>query len=111
MTINRLDTEALRTVAIDVAAGIVYTDRHGDEALDAWRFCFFAMPEKPDVSTWGMVYEYLDKAGPRTVNGRPSFFSMKVLHVDDMSQFFEFYEAEMVRRGLLPAPTHAPIPG
>jgi hypothetical protein len=28
-------------------------------------------------------YEYLDKAGPRSVNGYPCFFSMKLLDQDD----------------------------
>lgn len=29
------------------------------------------------------VYEYMDKAGPRSVNGMPCFFSMRMVNADD----------------------------
>lgn len=36
-----------------------------------------------DWASVGIFYEYLDKAGPRSVNGWPSFLSMRLMHVDD----------------------------
>ena len=35
------------------------------------------------IATIGCLYESLDKAGPRSINGMPSFFSFRVMHVED----------------------------
>lgn len=40
----------------------------------------------------GLVYEYLDKAGPRGINGMPNFFSCRLLNQDDAKKMFEYYE-------------------
>jgi hypothetical protein len=40
----------------------------------------------------GMVYEYLDKAGPRSINGYPIFFSFRVVNVKDRLLVWEKYE-------------------
>ena len=45
----------------------------------------------------GAVYEYLDKALPRAVNGKPCFHSCRFLHRDDLPalvQHIERYQAE-----------------
>jgi len=39
----------------------------------------------------GMVYEYYDKAGPRSINGYPIFMSMKILSIDDTKKFRDMY--------------------
>lgn len=40
----------------------------------------------------GLVYEYLDKAGPMSVNGMPNFFSCRFLNIEDTKKMFEYYE-------------------
>ena len=40
----------------------------------------------------GMVYEYLDKAGPTGINGKPCFFSLRLLNKDDTKKVFDYYE-------------------
>lgn len=37
----------------------------------------------------GNIVEHIDKAGPRSVNGYPTFFSCKVIHKDDWSVITE----------------------
>jgi hypothetical protein len=32
----------------------------------------------------GLIYEYYEKAGPRSVNGMPMFMSMRLLSIDDL---------------------------
>lgn len=39
----------------------------------------------------GMIYEYIDKAGPRAVNGMPMFMSLKMVSIDDAKKIFDFY--------------------
>lgn len=88
----RLPEAELRQLALDVADGKVYTDRHGEDAIESFRMLFALMSGRPKhLEQWGMVYEYLDKAGSRAINGRPSFFSCKILHVDDVPLFLDFY--------------------
>lgn len=36
-----------------------------------------------DVTTLGLVWEHLDKAGPRSINGFPMFFSCNLLNKED----------------------------
>lgn len=39
----------------------------------------------------GMVYEYMDKAGPRSVNGYPMFMSINVLSIEETKKFADKY--------------------
>lgn len=40
----------------------------------------------------GLVYEYLSSAGPMSVNGKPTFFSLRLLNHEDTTKMFEYYE-------------------
>lgn len=44
------------------------------------------------LTSIGLVFEYLSAAGPTSVNGKPSFFSMRLLNIDDTKKMFEYYE-------------------
>ena len=39
----------------------------------------------------GLVYEYLSEAGPMSVNGKPTFFSCRLLNIEDTKKMFEYY--------------------
>lgn len=41
------------------------------------------------------IYEYLDKAGPISVNGKPCFMSFGIVHKDDRVRFAGYLEAYM----------------
>jgi hypothetical protein len=40
----------------------------------------------------GMFYEYMDKAGPRSINGMPCFFSVQYLNRGDFEKFIIKYK-------------------
>ncbi len=42
--------------------------------------------------TTGLIFEYLDQAGPRAINGQPTFFSMQTLTKDETKKMIEYYE-------------------
>jgi len=37
------------------------------------------------------IYEYMDKAGPRSINGMPVFGSFKYLNKDDTEKMLKYY--------------------
>lgn len=59
-------------------------------ALDGW--------EREDAAQIGCFYEYLSAAGPRAINGMPSFLSVKFMHRDDCERCFPAIERELERR-------------
>ena len=89
--ITRKSPEELKQLAIDIRAGKVFTDRHvPDEASSMMSRVFMPlmfMSEEQIADLMkepiGLIYEYLDNAGPRSINGYPGFFSMRILHRDD----------------------------
>jgi hypothetical protein len=40
----------------------------------------------------GLIYEYLSEAGPMSVNGKPIFFSARLMNHEDAAKMFEYYE-------------------
>lgn len=89
--------EELRALARDVAEGRVFTDRH---IRDAGLFASVFMPlvfmddeyrARLEANPPGLVYEYLEKAGPRSVNGYPMFLSLRLLSQPDAVRMFDFY--------------------
>jgi len=56
-------------------------------------------PEREEyMKNIGMVYEYMDKAGPRSVNGYPCFMSMQIVSYDDAQRFVEKYNSYVKKR-------------
>jgi hypothetical protein len=92
---DRPDAE-LRQLALDINAGMAFTDRHCKDA-SALGMVFmplalgaFAGLADGEIEKIGLIYEYYDKAGPRSVNGYPSFFSMQMLNRDDTEKVLEY---------------------
>lgn len=89
--------EFLSQLAKDIATNLVFTDQHiRDGELDNLRSIFmpialggFAECTKEYVKDIGMFYEYYDKAAPRSVNGYPCFFSVRLLSIHDTKIVFE----------------------
>ena len=46
----------------------------------------------------GCIYEFVDKAGPRSINGYPIFFSFRMIHTDDWARAAAAIEREEKRR-------------
>lgn len=45
--------------------------------------------ERKDI---GLIYEYMDKAGPLAVNGKPCFMSFRILSVADTEKVMEYMQ-------------------
>lgn len=60
------------------------------------------LPEGWDPKNVGTVYEYIDKAGPRSVNGMPTFFSCRIMHTADWEIARATIAREVERRRNMP---------
>jgi len=90
--------DELNQLAKDLHAGRIFTDRHINNQEDFPHVFMivglggFSKLNKEDVEKIGLVYEYLDKAGPRSVNGMPIFMSIQMLNINDTNKLIEKYE-------------------
>jgi len=100
-SIPSLSEKELSQLAKDIATNLVFTSDHvrreewdnilGMVFMPIALGAFSDMTEeaKKDI---GMVYEYYDKAGPRSINGYPIFFSFRILNVKDRLIVWEKHE-------------------
>jgi hypothetical protein len=79
----------LKKLAVDIVESHVFTDRHLSDRNDMRLLLSVFIPlglgalEDVDPKDVGLIYEYYDKAGPRSINGYPMFFSMYLLNNKD----------------------------
>lgn len=88
MKIEGKTVRELAQLAQDVVDGKVFGSwqiPEGQEDLFPMIFTPVLFAEQPENA--GHVYEYLDKAAPRCVNGYPIFFSMFYLADSDLKVF------------------------
>jgi hypothetical protein len=73
-------------IALGIHAGTIFCDWHlpPSDNLEEWanniRMCFMPivfMSSTDFPKDCGLIWEYLNAAGPRSVNGLPSFMSMR----------------------------------
>ncbi|GAH55011.1 unnamed protein product [marine sediment metagenome] len=87
--------EELKQIAVDLFHGKLFTDRHLQRVEDLTMvfmpFIFMAAKDirKLKKDPPGMIFEYRDKAGSRSVNGMPMFFSCQMLTQDDTKAVLE----------------------
>jgi hypothetical protein len=99
-TLNPKTDEELKQLAQDILMDKVFTDRHlrnDNPQTFALVFMPFAMANAEQLEAMkkediGMVYEYLSEAGPRSINGLPTFFSCKRITKAETDKVFEYYE-------------------
>lgn len=92
--------EVLKQLAQDILDGKVFTPaslRDGERDAYTMRMIFLPLmlaegETLERIREAGMIYEYMDKAGPRSINGYPVFFSMKTLSKEDMNVMIGFME-------------------
>lgn len=95
--------EELKQLARDIHGGNVFTDRHirPDDRMQMLSMVFMplVMMDEENIQVvqkrlgdHGMMYEYMDKAGPRSVNGLPSFFSFHTVGSDDADKVVGYLE-------------------
>lgn len=81
--------EEIKELAKAIWAGQVFTSMHLKNPEDTSRvFMILGLMSGEQIKSLqderiSFVYEYLDEAGPRSINGLPMFLSAKYLNVDD----------------------------
>lgn len=93
--LKRMEKKDLKQLACDMNKGLVFTDRQVQPPRlisTVFMPLIFLEDEKKWVDQIGLVYEYLDKAGPRAINGMPTFMSMKVVPKEDVPTLLEYVQ-------------------
>lgn len=86
--------EELNQLVKDLISGKVFTDRHLNSPSDmtsVFMTLSFGGLTKEFIDEIGMIYEYLEKAGPLSVNDNPSFFSCTFLNKEDAKYIWDKY--------------------
>lgn len=90
--------EELKEIAKDFHAGKIFSDRHCqslDEVRSSFLVLLFMDPEKIkdlEKKEIDFIFQYLEQAERRSVNGRPIFLSMQCLTKAETAKMFEYYE-------------------
>ena len=96
--IPTMNEKNLRELAMDICDGKVFHDRLINPERFQQDVGMVFMPlalggmEGLKEKTIGLMYEYYDKAGPRSVNGMPCFFSCSILHRDCLSDLGKYMD-------------------
>jgi hypothetical protein len=97
----------IRELALGLMSGSVFCDRMLDSPRDmSMVFMPLAFMDKPAIDglikllepkeeggPHGMIYEWMGKAGPRSINGMPIFTSLQTLSADDVARVDAMIEA------------------
>lgn len=93
------DDTVLKAIAVGIKEGRVWTSNHCRD-VDELRMSFMilALMEKDDLGELiaGGVhtfFEWMDKAGPRSINGLPCFFSCDYLNKEDWEKVKATHDA------------------
>lgn len=86
--------QELKDIAKDIYRNNIFTDWHIENPEDIkLSFMILRFMEKEDFEDVGLVYEYMSKAGPRSVNGLPTFMSCRLLNIKEVVVVREYYHA------------------
>lgn len=94
---NPLAEEEIKRLAEDIYRGLVFTDRHVQNPDDVERvfmpLILLGDDQREEIRSCGpgMIYEYMDKACPRSINGMPMFFSFRFISQEDAKKVNEKY--------------------
>ena len=91
----------INQLALDMVHHLIFSDRHLHEpdirTLSMVFMPLMFMNEKQVAELGenppGLIYEYLSKAGPRSCNGMPMFFSCLMLSQSDAAKVMTKYKA------------------
>jgi hypothetical protein len=83
--VDRIDADEIKKVAKGLVDGRIFTALDCPPDMIGMVFMPLGLGGLGDydIDQIGCVYEWLDKAGERGINGFPMFMSCKVIHKDD----------------------------
>jgi len=102
--VGSMSQEDMKELVFAICDGTVFTDRHLHPGGRAGDLGMVFMPialgglQFRDVEDLGMVYEFLHKAGPRSINGYPCFLSMNLVNRSDAERIWKAVFNEQDRR-------------
>ncbi len=101
--VPRMSDEDLRAFVVAFCDGRIFSTAHMRNLEDAYLVfmpLFFGAGDfsRSWIESIGVVYEYMDKAGPRSINGMPIFFSCRFVHRDDWERARQAIIKEEARR-------------
>ena len=91
--------DELKKLAVGIQKGQVFTDRHVGNLRDLgmvfWPLLFMDEKTRKNHAKMKpeMVYEWIDKAGPRCCNGMPMFMSCGLLNKHDAELVWKMVDA------------------
>lgn len=92
-----LTDEEIKKLADDIYKGLIFTDRHIQNPDDISRvFMPLVLMKEEQIEEFrtnppGMIYEYMEKAGPMSINGMPMFLSFRFLNQEDAKKVDKKY--------------------
>jgi hypothetical protein len=102
MSEYRMTADEIKDFVMGWCDGKIFTDRHCHQERDITMvFMVLALggiPEGWTEENLGLIWEWMDKAGPMAVNGMPTFFSCHMMHKEDWEICRELIQDEMKRR-------------
>lgn len=93
--IPRSDAD-LENLAQDIVGGLVWSNYNGPDALDSFLVLHLMDQQAAEWMKANRIvfaYEYLSQASERSVNGRPSFFSVSYLNQADAERLHQRVQA------------------
>lgn len=100
--LESLPEKELKEVLFGLLDGRIYSSAHSPKQLDMV-FLPIAMgafegAPKEWLDQIGLIYEWLHEASPRSLNGHPMFFSMRLLNKTDWERILPLLQEEERRR-------------
>ena len=99
--VPRMSYEEIKEFVLGVCDNRIWTDRHcrGDLAVrQSFMILGLATFEETDLDSIGTIWEYMSQANPMAVNGMPTFFSCRLMHIEDARMAWKAIDKEMERR-------------
>lgn len=96
--------EQLKEFVLGLCDGKIFTSEHCRSVDDIGRVFMIvglgglSKLSKEHLNSVGILWEWLDKAGPRSINGMPMFLSVRLMHKEDWARAVVAYKKEMERR-------------
>lgn len=97
-----LSEEEISKIALDLYKGQIFCDKHIDSKekpvmlpmifLPVGLGCFGSY-SKEELKEIGMLFQYYTEAGNQTINGYPTFMSVRVINVEDSKKVFDLVES------------------
>jgi len=95
---HRLSDDDLKEFVLGFCDGKIFTNRHVRQAETVPLVFMPIALSNEDFTDIALVWEWLDAAGPRSINGYPTFISCRLMHEDDWERAWKAIKIERKRR-------------